>query len=668
MIVQRVQTFLKRRKRSLLTGVFVGVTLCIFSGIIFHNLGKFETSDEDLWKDTRIKRYFNGWREGIANGDFQKTRVNDKPGVTVSILSGAALPFVVDPGNQDVSKPTDGVYLYQKYRTHNTENLNRGLRIPIVVFTVGMLALFGFLLYRFTRSSLATVAGVSLVALNPVLLGISQIINPDAVLWSSALVSLMLYILSLRNGSWRWAVWAGLFFGWAIASKYTGNLLTVFFLGLLFLSLVFEDKADAGFTARYRKKLVQFFTVTLLGYGVFVALVPFVLTNFSLFLYGTFLSPGTKPIFVPMTTFFVLLVADAFVFGGRGVRFFAERMRRIGPWMLRFFALALLCVFAGHLANAWTGAHFVPLNDLREMVELQMGSKSGANVSLVFPMIDHEDGAGVAWVKKILVQSSYIFFTTPTVTILLLLGGTVFWGIWGRARFLGYTIFALAVPWVFIIGGLMANVLVNVRYGMLVQPIFAVLGALFVLESVSLLRDGSRRKIVSVGIVVLIVLFQLAALRSVAPFYLNYQNAFLPQEMSFADSWSYGSYEAAMWLNALPDARYLTVWADRKAVCRFFVGKCVRGSAIDRSEIVPDYFVITRRNVVKRAYFSWKHAELATHAPEWYYEKDQMDSPVWELLIGDRPLNYVKIIKSEESQNISDAPEGFVPKDPVERR
>ena len=633
------------------TGVGFGVFFVVifFALVAFHNLGKFETSDEDLWKDTRIKRYFNGWSAGLRTGDFQKTYVNDKPGVTVSILSGMALPFIADPGNQDVSKSTDGVYLYQKYRTYNTESVNRGLRIPIVLFTAGMLILIGFLLYRFTHSLLVTVAGSALVALNPVLLGMSQIINPDAVLWSSVTVAILLYAVSLRNGSWKWAVWAGLFFGWAIASKYTGNLLSVFFLGLLLLSLVFEDKTDEGFAGRYRKKLAQFFTVTVAGYAVFVALVPFVLTNFSLFSYGTFLSPGTKPIAIPMAVVFALLVADAYAFSGKGISFLATRMRAAKPWLLRFFAGALLLVFLGHWANAWTGARFVPLNDLRETIESQTGTKSAATITLVFPMIDANDASIEVWTKKVLVQSAYIFFTTPTITVGILMFGMLALLIRGKTKRFGFVVFALAVPWVFVLGGLMADVLVNVRYGILVQPIFGILAGLFVWEGIGAMRRGHARNVFAVATLGGIFVFQVWALWSVRPYFLNYQNDFLPKEMSFADSWSYGSYEAAMWLNALPDAKYLTVWADRKAVCRFFVGKCVRGSSIDRSKLVPDYFVITRRNVVKHAYFSWKNSELAIHSPKWYYDEARLNHPAWELYIGGRPLNFVKIISSEES-------------------
>lgn len=629
------------------TGIGAIAVLVFFAVIAFHNLGKFETSDEDLWKDTRIREYWSGVKNGIKRGDWEKTRVNDKPGVSLAIIAGTALPFTVDTNKQDISKRTNGIFLYQKYRTHNTEGLNGGLRTPVVIFTIVLLALSGFLIYRWTSSLAITLFSLTAIALSPVLLGMSQILNPDAILWSSSFIAILCYLLLLKTGYRPWVVLAGLFFGWAILSKYTGNLLILFFFALMLFSIFFDRETGREYARRAQKKLVDLLLVTGVGYVLFAVLVPWVIVRPKLFAYGTFASPGFGEVSMLLAVAFLVLVVDAFAFGARGIASVSKYVRKGKKFLLRLLAGALLAVFLGHILNAWTGASFVPLSDMRETIEVS-GSKSIATLGLTFPMISEEDGLIVGGAKKILVQSSYIFFTLPSFVVVMLLCGMTLILVRGRARHSGYVLLALGAPWVFIVGGLMAGVLVNVRYGILLQPMFGFLAGIFLWEIVSLFEERRR---LWVGVFLGIALFgsQLLSLQSITPHYLNYQNVFLPMEMSFADSWSYGSYEAAMWLNAQPDAKYMEVWSDRKALCRFFVGKCVRGSLIDRSIISPEYFVVTRRNVAKKSYFHWKDPDLAVRPSEYYYSDETLNNPAWELSIGGRPLNYVKIVRSEDA-------------------
>lgn len=660
---KEMKEFCKKYKKGLLTSVSILSMLIVFSIIAFHNLGKFETSDEDLWKEDRIARYWDGIKNGLANGDWTNTYVNDKPGVTVSILSGWAMNGIPDPSKQASFKKEHGKYLFQIYRTENTETINQALRIPIVLFTMIMCGIMGFLIYRWTDSWGITIFSMLMIALNPVLLGMSQIINPDAILWPSVFVAVLGFLLVLKTRSWWYVLLVGIFFGWAIASKYTGNLLSLFFLILLVLSLFFENERVKKNIRNARTLFIQLIVITGIGYAFFAVLVPFVLVKPHLFLLGTFLSPGIGQIIAPVIIVFVVLFFDVFALRARVSGFIQRRAQSWKNWILRISAIVLLLLFVGHIVNAWTGAKFVPLNDMREMIEFQTGQKGSAKITLVFPMINERDGVIVAFAKKILVESSYIFFTLPSIVVVALIFGMILIIIRGRVCYFGYVAFALTVPWVFVIGGLMANVLVNVRYGIILQPILALLAAIFVWEAIMLIKK-EYQFVVALGVGAAILLSQMVALRSIEPYYLDYQNKFLPQHMSFADSWSYGLYEAAQWLNADPNARHMQVWTDRKAFCRFFVGKCIRDTLMDLSLVSPDYFVITRRNVMKGSMFRWKTPELANHPSEYYYSDAVLENPVWELQIGDRPLNYVKIIRADEGSSIPDLPEWLIPSDP----
>jgi hypothetical protein len=255
-----------------------------------------------------------------------------------------------------------------------------------------------------------------------------------------------------------------------------------------------------------------------------------------------------------------------------------------------------------------------------------------------------------------IVESSNFVFSLPLAVLILAIIGCVLIMIRGRSLFSGFVLFSLLVPWIFFCGGWIAEVFVNARYALFLQPVFALFGAIILAEISSLIsRKALWGPFLGLALAVGVLFSGLRDMKNIIPHYFNYENDFLPRKYSLADSWSYGTYEAAKTLNALPEAKNLRVWADRQAFCRYFVGKCIISANIDRSIIVPDYFVITRRNVVlpeKR--FHWKNSEYAFKSADEYYSQESLKNPYWEVLIGQRLDNYVKIIKSEEAR-------GYVP-------
>ncbi len=618
----------------------------VFSAVSLDRLGQFETSDERLWKDVRIPQY----RKAIAAGDWAKTYINDKPGVSLAILSGSALGSIPDPTKQEMAGKINGKYIYRFFKVNKTESINAGLRFPVVVFTAGMLGILLWLVFLWTRSPAITFFATLFIALNPVLLGISRILNPDAVLWSSSLAAVLCYMIALERRQWRFVLLAGCFFGWALLSKYTANLLTPFFIILLFLSLTLRDEMREGATRILRLKLVQFITVTLVGYILFALLCPAVLSDTRLFWKGTLLSRGLTPIIAPLGLFFALLVIDAVFLRGRFTLLVSRCMRASRMVLMRIAAIALFGLLVVHVANAWMGATLAPLNDLREVTEVRGLGKSVQVAALAFPSADG-DMAPVAFAKKMMIQSASTIFALPSAVLIVLILGTLFLSIRGRVEKVSevFVLFALGLPWIFFIGGLLANVFVNVRYGILLQPFLSLLAAILLIEMIYTLR-GKWKAVFFPGTLLVCGLLQWQALTSIAPYYLNYQNAFLPREFSLADSWGYGMYEAAQWLNAQPDAAQLKVWADRQSFCRFFVGKCIRSSTIDLSVVSPDYFVFTRRNVIKGDAFRWKDPSLSVHDAAYYHSDEVLAHPDWELLIGDRPLNYVKIVAMQDAK------------------
>ncbi len=180
--------------------------------------------------------------------------------------------------------------------------------------------------------------------------------------------------------------------------------------------------------------------------------------------------------------------------------------------------------------------------------------------------------------------------------------------------------------------------MVDVRYAIVLYPLVMVMAALGIFDLVNVSSRVSKNMAL-VG--VFIVLFAVASLWSVKPFYFNYASPLLPQERLVAGAWGYGGYEAAQYLNSLPGAQNLTVWSDYNGFCQFFVGKCVKGNKELKSWTkegkTVDYYVKTRRGSIM-------------YEDVWQtlgnFQVDLYDEPIWQLFIDNRPGNYIKIFKS----------------------
>jgi hypothetical protein len=191
-----------------------------------------------------------------------------------------------------------------------------------------------------------------------------------------------------------------------------------------------------------------------------------------------------------------------------------------------------------------------------------------------------------------------------------------------------------------------SGVLANIRYSIILYPLFfffSALASLYLLENISFLRKIEFRFI---ALVILIVILGLVTLFSSKPFNLNYTSWLLPKKFMIADAWGYGEYEAAQYLNSLPNAKNLKVWSDRSAICQFLKASCIRDYKIDLSLVTPDYFVISRRGEIRHK-FEWRKPELANLGSLEYYN----EPAIWRINILGRKANFVKIIKAKEGDS-----------------
>ena len=201
------------------------LTLAFFS-FGFVRLGEYAAVDEPLWLYGRISHYWNN----LSDGEFHKTDVSDKPGITVSLLSGSAL-LKYDPDDYDDVRHGGEVFIN---RNLDMAQFFAAFRFPILLFVTLLLPLLYFLLER-TLGRGSALLSFALLTTSPILIGVTKIINPDALLWLFTTLSLVSYLVFQKRSYYRYLFLAGLFLGLALLTKYIANIVFVYLLLLLFV-------------------------------------------------------------------------------------------------------------------------------------------------------------------------------------------------------------------------------------------------------------------------------------------------------------------------------------------------------------------------------------------------------------------------------------------------
>lgn len=616
--------------------------LLFFSFGLFH-IAQFETTDEHFWKNERITKYYRGIKEGLHGGQWKKTRINDKPGVSIALVSGMGLPFadnIASYRDKEAEKMSGDIFTV--YRTELTERINFALRFPLLLVNTFLLFYFFWVIGTSTKNAWIAAITTILIALSPILIGISQVINPDALLWSFGAAAFFSYFALLTTGERKFIALSALFMGLALLAKYTANILLLFFLLLLFARLLYADEAIAV-KEFLRRQYGALFAITLSAWAIFALLMPAVFHKPQHFLYGTILSPVLKPILLPLGIFLACALIDLFLFNAKGTCVILAILKKFRLFFIRVAAAIVLLLVACALLNAWTGTPLFPLDNIKEEAYWEG--------ELVFAQIS-SDNQFVRAFLVINIQAQNVIFSLPPLFLLILCvgWGMMFFGKWPLSAGASALVITCA-PLLFFIGGLASDVFVNPRYAILLYPLLAFFAALTLDAAHPLLRrffPSLKERTFWISVSLLLIASCFFAFWHAKPFYLTYESSFLPKKYFIGDSWGYGSYEAARYLNALPNARDILIWSDRSGVCQFFVGKCIRDYKINLDKTVPEYFVFSRRGMLRHP-FLWdpKANKKPRHAESYYYEKAHVN-PSWILMMNDRPQNFVTIVAAQE--------------------
>lgn len=612
------------------------LSAAVFFSFGLYHLGKFETTDEHLWKYGRIKQYWTA----LAEKNWDKTYINDKPGVTVALFSGAGLLFEGAP-EQTQTRPGSDTQggLFEIYDHTRAEKINIYFRLPVLLVSVLSLFVFFWVLKNAFDSPKKALIATLLIATNPILLGISQIINPDSFFWIFGALAASSYLALLNTSKRRFFWLTAIFTGLALLSKYTAFTLFLFYALSLAAKTFFAQEGKTNWKS-FLFSALDIFLIAILSVLGFSLLLPATIANPQYIFKGISQFLNAKSIILAAVSAATVLTAG--YFWRKKISFLFERAKGAKKFLATaiFAAFALLLAFS--LLNAWTGQKIIPVEALRDTA--YANEPKEFNFRPLIPKGAPELQKNV-W---LFAMEAYPLFFSLSPLIL----GALLLPLWDKIRKkingfdLAVVVSLICFAFIYLFSTLLAGVVTNARYLILLYPLFSIAAAPILAAALEHSKLSEKRTL-ALG-AALIILLGAVNFFSLKPFYFSYTNFLLPQSASVHDSWGHGSYEAAQYLNGLPDSENLIIWSNSDTVCRFFQGKCLRSRRIDLAKVTPDYFVVSKRGALKISNRFILENNPFPEKDSSYYFDNLSEKAAWELLIGGREGNYLRIIPYEK--------------------
>ncbi len=599
--------------------LFLGLILVSYFAFGLYHVTQFITADEHYWVYERIPQY---WK-AIAEHKWKKTFINDKPGVSLALVSG--IGYFLHPDSTKHCEQNDDKFYTCK--TDETETLYFAFRLPILLINGVLLILCFFLISKLTNSWIA-LWSTMLIALSPILLGISQIVNPDALLWSFGSIGIFSFLVVLKYPEKKYIALAALFTGLALLSKYTAIILLPFYLLLITAYfLIAPDEELPTPRATLLRQLFSFSIIAIVALGILCFFLPAILLNPKTL--GLFFAtiPDKTPPLIAASVPLILFLIDTCFFHSRfliKLRAFCRKHLHFAFVIPAFFLfLFTFVILTRHLFPDWniftqipfdikniTNSRYygIPLNTFQSfLLEWSPLVFSLTPITLF--------GLGNLWIHTLRSKNNQYLFLSSLLPLLILIYISIL---------------------------LHSNILATVRYTILLYPIFSVLAALGFWH---IAKRFAKYPLSKLLITALIFIASVVSIIFIRPFYFNYTNLLLPQKIIINDAWGYGGYEAAQYLNTLPNAKNSAIWSDYYGVCEFFVGRCLTAYTFDKEKIKPDYYVLTRRGGIRymSKYDNWEMKSGLTA-----YKYYNVSNPDWQLFIGNHPGNFIKVIKVEK--------------------
>lgn len=615
----------KFTKKKIIISVIIFLIFATNFSFSFYRLGKIAVVDEPLWTFQRIPNFW----ENIGKMDWYKSRVSDKPGYTVGLISGTGLLFEKDP------KQFKSIYKNGNASDkdiQNIERLNIIFRLPLVLFVSLSLLYMYYFLKKATNAKIALIS-LALIGLSPIIIGNSRIINPDGILWIFSFTSILAFFTYIFKDKKNFLYWSAFFLTLALLTKYIASILFIFFLGTILLECIFKEKDNLQktFNTYFKEKIKDYCFLIFLSLIMFFAFYPAAWEEPSRIFGGTFLSQPFSPIlpYFLGTMFFILfdtfILKNAILF--RIINLLSKYKGIIMALFFSIFILSILAVFT----NAYLDSRFF---DFEKILASPKSSYRDASMLGIFLTNFYPLLFGV---------SSFLL-----ISVILFLFQSVIKKLFSDNN-AKISLCIITFIFVYYIGSVVSNVASTIRYQIILYPLIFLLAGISLFYILEIINNSFKNKNdgVSLKIFFYFAIFGslIFSLLKTSPFYMAYVSSLLPKEYHIdIKDMGEGSYEAAMYINSLPNPEKLTIWTDKKGVCNFIKGACVIATdspTLKKKSI--DYYILSSGRETKTV----NKTIDKKSSPVKFSELYKMDDVVFKLDLGGRSGNYVKIISTE---------------------
>ena len=606
--------------------VLVATGLFFSSGL--YRLTEFAAVDEPLWFDGRIAKY---WKN-VGERDWKGTNISDKPGITVALATGPALWF---KGTKDYKTAhVNGEVITLR---NDVESFYLAYRLPLLIAITLILPLFYFFLERLLGRR-STLFSYVLIATSPVLIGMSKIINPDALLWLFTPLSLLSYLVFQKRGAYRYLVFSGIFLGLALLTKYVSNILFVFFLGLIFLEFLYHNKfAMVPFAEYLKRSLKHLALLAFAALTTFYLLFPAVWVKPYKVITSTLLSQAFEKVAPLFAIVLAVILLDQWWNQSRlttGILSVIARGKQYLAWLVGGIFLVSVIVTVG---NTWLGMPLYHFSELLSSPKTIAGRSDFIGIFLTnfYP---------------------FIFGVAPVVFVSLLVAPFLFFRKhWHESDALRTSFYLIVFILLYYLGTTVNNVAAIVRYQIILFPLAAIVAGITLEYLLAHFHHHLKWKNAPTPVATALILTTLGTLTLLTtPFPLSYASSFLPARYhTDVKDMGAGSYEAARYLNTLPGAKDMLIWTDKDGVCKFFVGRCSSSqSYVSLRERGLDYIVVSAGRQSRTG--KMMGGDIANNKPgiirfDQYYDRP---NPVYEIDINDRPSHYVKVFPFNPNEEL----------------
>jgi len=606
----------KNKKQWLWIGaVFLVIIANLMFG--FYRLEKKAAVDEPLWTFGRINKFWNN----TLDGEWQKTMISDKPGITVALVSGIGLALENPLKEKSVFWNNK---IANPQRPAKLERVNFVFRSPLLIFSALSLILFFILVHKLTNN-LVALFSIIFIGCSPLILGMTTFVNPDSILWIFSSLAILSFLIYLKNESRKYLYFAGILVGFSILTKYVANILYIFLPLLVFLDLGFSQEKKEITPKALKGKLKDIFVLGLISLLVMAIFLPAIWKDPRILIKMTIFSQAFQKIWIYFVAGVFIFVFDILILRSK-ISIFIIRIisktKKILPRIIGgFFGLFSLAV----IANVYLGMKFIDFESLL------------ASPKTAYHSFD---------ILEMLIACFYplIFGIGPLVLFFL------FWGvgkiILGKIKDQFLILSLILFIFAYYLASVFSKVEATVRYQVMVLPLVLIIASWGLVEFLSWIKNRKVFWLISL----MVVLFSLVSLWQIKPFYFSYASEVLPEKYSInPKDMGDGSYEVAQYLNALPEAEKLTVWSDKDGVCSFFVGSCYNVRDPENFEDF-DYFVVSSGRKTRTSRLISQRMEKGKnyrYRIDKFYEAENAD---WKLEVGGRKNNYLKVFSFNKLQ------------------